>query len=124
MNAITRGWTTALAALALVIGLSGCQFQEDADRHFGDQHFKTAIALIELHKLRTGHYPAALSELEFTGAWDAGALASVSYRLQGEGYALDLTRGWAGRPDLAYPPAFWNGLGIVASNVGGVPTRH
>jgi len=28
-----------------------------------------------------------------------------------------VTRGWVGKPDLAYPPEFWNGLGIVKSNV-------
>jgi hypothetical protein len=36
------------------------------DAQFGDQHFKTAISLIELHKIRTGGYPESLKDLKFT----------------------------------------------------------
>ena len=48
-----------------------CDFQQQADAKFGDQHFKTAIALIELHKARNGQYPESLKALQFTGDWDA-----------------------------------------------------
>jgi len=41
---------------------------------FGDQHFKTVIALVELQKLRSGAYPEQLKDLQFTGDWDAIAI--------------------------------------------------
>jgi predicted PurR-regulated permease PerM len=44
------------------------------DNQFGDQHLKTAVALIELHKVRYGRYPDSLRDLRFTGSWDAIAL--------------------------------------------------
>jgi hypothetical protein len=31
---------------------------------FGDQHFKTAIALVELHRVRTGTYPSSLRDIK------------------------------------------------------------
>ena len=37
------------------------------DNEFGDQHLKTSVALIELHKVRYGRYPDSLSDLKFTG---------------------------------------------------------
>ncbi len=46
---------------------------------FGDQHLKTAVALIELHKVRFGKYPDTLRDLKFTGQWDQLALQSVGY---------------------------------------------
>ncbi len=44
-------------SVALLTALAGCGLQEQADAKFGDQHFKTVIALVELQKLRTGAYP-------------------------------------------------------------------
>lgn len=114
----TARWLFVLCALALV---TACAFKQEADAKFGDQHFKTTIALIELHKLRYGSYPEKLQDLTFTGDWDAIALNSVSYQRIGDGYELDVVRGWVGAPALSYPPAFWKGLGLVASNVGGAP---
>jgi hypothetical protein len=108
-----------LALLALAA--AGCGFQKKADARFGDQHFKTAISLIELHKVRYGAYPDSLADLKFTGDWDAIALASVEYRPRGDGYELNLVRGWMGKPALGYPPEFWQGLGLIASNVKRAP---
>jgi hypothetical protein len=105
-----------LLAVAL-LSLAGCDFQKEADARFGDQHFKTAIALVELHKLRTGAYPNSLKDLQYTGDWDAIAINSVEYKKLESGYELNVTRGWVGRPTIAYPPEFWHGLGIVKSNV-------
>lgn len=105
-----------LASLFLCLSLSACTFQQEADEKFGDQHFKTAIALIELHQLRVGEYPETLNDIEFTGDWDQLALSSVSYERIDSGYSLDITRGWAGKPTLAYPDEFWQGLGLVESN--------
>lgn len=106
------------ASLAiLLIVLAGCDLQKQADAKFGDQHFKTAISLIELHKVRTGAYPLKLDEIPFTGEWDAIALRSVEYKLLATGYELNITQGWVGKPELTYPKEFWQGLGLVTSNV-------
>ncbi len=108
----------SILALPLIFISLGCgEFREKADRKFGDQGFKTAIALIELHKARFGDYPETLNELKFTGDWDALALSSVSYRKLDEGYELNVVKGWVGRPELTYPVEFWRGLGLVKTNV-------
>jgi len=111
-------WLAMLCAFAFA---TSCALKQEADAKFGDQHFKTTIALVELYKLRHGSYPETLKDLTFTGDWDAIALQSVTYRRVGDGYELDITRGWVGQPTLSYPPEFWKGLGLVASNVGGAP---
>jgi len=85
--------TRYLALVFLLASLTGCNFQEQADAKFGDQGFKTAIALIELHKVRFGSYPESLKDLQFGGDWDAIALNSVEYRPLAGGYELNLTRG-------------------------------
>ena len=93
-------------------------FKEDANRKFGDQHFKTAIALIELHKIRFGEYPASLNSIKYTGDWDEIVFTSVKYQKLDTGYVLDLTNGWVGKPKtLEYPDEFWNGLGLIKSNM-------
>jgi hypothetical protein len=108
-------------ALFVTLGaLAGCEFQEEANAKFGDQHFKTAVALIELYNVRYGSYPASLKELKFTGDWDGIALNSVVYHRLGNGYQLNVVNGWVGAPKLSYPPEFWQGLGIRESNVGGL----
>jgi hypothetical protein len=114
---ISRAWLAAAAALVL----ASCSLKKEADNKFGDQHFKTAISLVELHKLRYGSYPASLAELKHTGEWDGLALGSVAYRRLPDGYALDLVRGWVGKPQLSYPPDFWQGLGLRESNVRKAP---
>lgn len=106
-----------LGTLLLSVMLSGCEFQETADEQFGDQHFKTTIALIELHNVRTGAYPEKLSDLQFLGSWDGMALHSVEYRKLDIGYELNITKGWVGTPALNYPEEFWQGLGLRRSNV-------
>ena len=113
---------TRFFALVLpVVFVGACSLREQADAKFGDQHFKTAIALIELYHVRHGAYPDALSDLDFTGDWDQIAINSVEYKRLPTGYELNLTRGWIGRADLTYPPDFWRGLGIRRSNVQGLP---
>ena len=103
--------------LLLLLVVAGCDFQKEADAKFGDQHFKTTISLVELHKVRTGSYPASLKELRFTGDWDAIAIGSVEYKKLESGYELNVTRGWVAQPTLAYPVEFWQGLGIKKSNM-------
>jgi len=107
--------TLCLACLAFL--LASCQLQKEADAKFGDQHFKTVIALVELHKIRYGAYPETLKDLKFLGDWDAIAISSVEYRRLANGYELNLTRGWVGKPEVTYPAEFWQGIGLVASNV-------
>ena len=109
------GSTCAKIALLamMVVGAGGaCKFKQRADAAFGDQHFKTAIALVELYKVRQGSYPEALTALDFVGDWDKAALVSVEYRRLQDGYELNITRGWVGQPTLTYPTEFWNGLGL------------
>ncbi len=104
-----------LSSLLLVV--AGCDFQKEADAKFGDQHFKTAISLVELHKVRTGSYPETLKELRFAGDWDAIAIGSVEYKKLEGGYELNVTRGWVAQPTLTYPAEFWQGLGVKKSNM-------
>ena len=80
---------------------------------FGDQHLKTTVALVELHKLRYGRYPKSLRELKFAGDWDRIALDAVAYYTNPEGtaYYVEVERGWAGKPTLDMPAEFWKGTG-------------
>ena len=80
------------------------KFKEEANQQFGDQHFKTAISLIELHQTRTGDYPDKLKDLKYLGDWDRMIFNSVKYEKLTEGYKLDLINGWMGAPEnLTYP---------------------
>jgi hypothetical protein len=87
------------------------------DNMFGDQHLKTTVALIELHKVRFGKYPGSLSELKFTGQWDQIALQSVRYYPNEDrtAYYVEVERGWIGKPDLEMPAEFWRGTGYTTS---------
>lgn len=87
------------------------------DNKFGDQHLKTTVALVELHKTRFGHYPQQLSDLRFTGEWDAIALHATDYCTNANqaAYYVEVRRGWAGKPTLAMPDDFWVGTGYDAS---------
>ena len=106
------------AALALAFSISSCgEFQKQADAQFGDQNFKSAIAMIELYHVRHGVYPAQLSDIDFLGDWDRIWLSAVEYNRLSDGYELNVTRGWVGKPGLSYPPEFWHGLGLRRSNV-------
>jgi hypothetical protein len=84
---------------------------------FGDQHLKTTVALIELHKVRFGKYPSSLSDLKFTGQWDQIALRSVRYYTNANrtAYYVEVERGWIGKPDLEMPAEFWRGTGYTTS---------
>ena len=107
--------------IAWIPVLGACSFQHQLDGKFGDQDFKATIALVELYKVRHGVYPPSLADLHYLGGWDPIHLQGVTYRRSGHGYELDIERGWIGKPKLSYPPGFWHGLGIVATNVGGFP---
>lgn len=87
------------------------------DNLFGDQHLKTAVALIELHKVRFGKYPGSLSDLKFIGAWDPIALQNVRYYPNADrtAYYIEVERGWIGKPDMEMPDGFWQGTGYTMS---------
>lgn len=104
--------------IVFVLIMGGCDFdpspfQEFADQTFGDQHLKTSIALIELHKIRFGSYPKSLDDIKFKGEWDEMALNSVQYKLEGNAYQLSVSRGWVGKPRLKYSDEFYLGLGLL-----------
>ena len=92
-------------------------FWRGPDVVFGDQHLKTTVALIELHRVRYGKYPADLSELKFTGAWDAIETDRVRYRANSSQtrYCLEVQRGWVAKPQLQMPAEFWQGTGYDPS---------
>jgi hypothetical protein len=79
----------ALVGIALLVCAVGTAFlirsviasgiTKGPDNMFGDQNLRTAVALIELHKVRYGNYPDSLQDLRFLGQWDQIALNSVSY---------------------------------------------
>lgn len=83
------------------------------DNLFGDQHLKTAVALIELHKVRFGRYPDSLADLKFKGEWDQLAIQRVRYYPNAERtkYFVEVELGWVGKPDLKMPEGFWQGTG-------------
>ena len=83
------------------------------DDQFGDQHLKTTVALLELHKIRCGRYPQSLRELRFTGQWDQLWLDGMRYVVSPDGskYYVEVERGWIGKPVLSYPSEFWQGTG-------------
>ena len=103
-----------LAARAVIIA-SG--ITRVPDNLFGDQHLKTTVALIELHKVRFGKYPGSLSELKFTGEWDQIASQSVRYYPNADrtAYYIEVETGWIGKPELKMPDEFWRGTGYTTS---------
>jgi len=95
----------------------------EAGKMYGDMEFKKAIGNIELHKLRTGHYPNSLRELKFLSSSDSTIFVAVEYVRLDSVYELNLklqfpSVGGKQKPiALKYPPQFWKGLGCVRSNV-------
>jgi hypothetical protein len=109
--------------IGLVLGmLSSCglfDFQKEANAMFDDQHFKWAIANIELYNVRYGHYPESLGDLTFLGDWDKVIYSTVSYEKLDTGYRLDIIKRFnmGSVTSLEYPAEFWQGLGIKESNL-------
>lgn len=110
----------ALIILAATLSLSACDpmsMMPGNQTAFADQGFKTAIALVELHRIRNGEYPQSLDALEYTGDWDPIHYQFVSYKRLEGGYGLNVATNMAEKLD--YPADFFSGLGLVATNVGG-----
>ena len=100
---------------AFVIYQSG--FWQGPDAKFGDQHLKTSVALIELHKTRFGRYPKSLRDLKYLGDWDPIHVQAVKYRANDDGskYCVVVVQGWIGKPDLKMSDDFWQGTGYDQS---------
>jgi len=128
---VPRRPLSTIQILLIVIGILVCVFSvgfgihsliasgitKGPDNMFGDQHLKTAVALIELHKTRYGKYPASLDELKFTGQWDQIALNNVRYYPNPDrtAYFVEVERGWVAKPKLEVPAEFWQGTGYSPS---------
>jgi len=106
-----------LAGYLLIRSIVASGITRGPDNIFGDQHLKTSVALIELHKVRYGKYPDKLRDLKFTGQWDQLALQSVDYHPNADRtrYYIEVRRGWVGKPSLQMPDEFWQGTGYSAS---------
>lgn len=112
-----------IVAFFLVIGgiglflllryISASGITRPLDNKFGDQNVKSTVALLELHKVRYGRYPASLRDIRFTGDWDQIWLQSTRYVVSADGakYCVEVERGWMGKPVLNYPAEFWQGTG-------------
>lgn len=88
-----------------------------------DMEFKKALAQIEMHKLRNGHYPDSLQQIRFLSAMDSTMYQYVSYMRIDSGYELNCIMQFPSFDDkgtvkinLHYPAEFWQGLGCVRSN--------
>ena len=103
--------------LTLFFGCDPSAFAPDMDEMFGDQNFKSAVAVIELHRTRTDEYPKTLSDLDYLGEWDTIWLSGVEYERVEDGYNLFVVRGWVGEPALELPDDYRRGLGIRKTNV-------
>src|SRR5712692_2288777 len=114
-QALTNASVTLEAARAETLRLLGDETQHHVHETMtvqGDQRFKTAIALIELHCLRSGSYPDSLDDLRYLGKGDQSALLGVKYEKLPDGYVLDLVTPPGTRPGLSYPDDFWYNLGL------------
>ena len=119
-----RKWVLGIVMVLVFVGIAlGSYFLffdinspgvRQSDNMFGDQHLKTAVASLELYKLRHGSYPASLADLDFMGEWDRIILPTVAYYPNADrsAYFVEVTRGWIGQPHLSYPPEFWRGTGF------------
>ena len=99
-----------------------------------EQQLKTAVALIELHKVRYGQYPQTMKDLKFTGEWDAMALNCVAYYPNADrtAYFIEFKTYWTDDqpqpetlsefwPEIELPAEFWQGTGYDLSVR---PQRH
>ena len=121
----------AVIVLVVVFAVHSCirstlksGFISRQEEMFGKQHLATAVALIELHKVRYGQYPQTLKDLKFTREWDTIALNSVTYYPNADrsAYFIEFKGYWPDdqaqpealsgfRPEIEMPAEFWQGTG-------------
>ena len=84
------------------------------NNQFGDQWLKSAVAQLELHKLRYGKYPKTLQDLRYLGQWDASIVYNIAYYPNADltAYYVEVRNGFLGKPNLEYPDEFWQGTGF------------
>jgi hypothetical protein len=91
---------------------------EEATVQMVDQNFKTTIALIELHKMRSGSYPESLDSLKFLGIMDVSNFSAVEYSKNNNGYNLNIKNTDKNYlKKFNYTAEFWENLGIVNCNI-------
>jgi hypothetical protein len=108
--------------LSLILFLSGCDIFSEQETQFARNHFHSAVAHIELHKIRNGTYPTDLGEIEFLNELDGLWLNSVDYKKVGDGYNLYIAKGVLQKTNFTLPDSFFNGLGLKDTNVSGDKT--
>jgi hypothetical protein len=84
------------------------------NNQFGDQWLKSAVAQLELHKLRFGKYPRTLHDLKYLSPIDMSILYNVAYYPNADltAYYVEVRTGFLGKPNLEYPDEFWQGTGF------------
>ena len=107
--------------LVMLVGgvIYGIQFisehgvTESVDRTFGDQHLKSAVAMLELHHRRFGQYPDTLKAIKFTGEWDQIWMQGTRYNPSDDrqSYYIEVEQRWIGKPGLTMPDEFWKNTG-------------
>lgn len=129
-----RVYFYSVFCLVIIIMCQSCVFDDLKKGSFkahqlkidekADNYFKIALGLIEIHKMRTGEYPNDLYELCCLNRFDSVAIRKVSYQKFGGRYILNIlpemdffSGDSVGFCDFRYPDEFWNGLGIIESNL-------
>jgi hypothetical protein len=105
--------------LVITVAVLGVRFireygiTEPLDRIFGDQKLKSAVALLELHKVRYGQYPDSLRDLKYQGHWDPLWINATRYYPSDDRkrYYVEVEQGWIGKPTLVMPDEFWQNTG-------------
>jgi hypothetical protein len=80
-----------------------------------DRELRTAVAQIELHKVRFGKYPRALQELRYVSQLDLTIFSNVAYFPNQEltaYYVEHRGNGMFETPKAEYPDEFWQGTGF------------
>jgi hypothetical protein len=90
-----------------------------------EEVFHRAISLIEMHKVRFGDYPENLSTsgvIQYLVSNDFKIFQSITrYQKNEIGYELNI--GTEDSIKIRLPMGFWQGLGLVKTNVEGFPGR-
>ncbi len=121
---ILLGLLAALGGIVLSIPISlyAKVFREKSNNELFEEIFHRAISMIELHQVRFGHYPENLSVpgiIQYLVADDFKIISTVLYRKVDSGYELNI--GTDETIKIKLPRDFWQGLGIIKTNVDGGP---
>jgi hypothetical protein len=85
-----------------------------------EESFHRAISLIEMHKVRFGDYPENLSVsgvIQYLVSDDLKVTQAVQYQKVESGYELNI--GAEDSIQIRLPRGFWQGLGLLKTNVEG-----